>query len=66
MVCSENDDDVVAPDAIGKTFQEPREIVVETQHLIVNLARVRAERVSDGVGRRQAHRENVSALAAQS
>ena len=56
-------DEVVLAHAIGQPFQEPTQIAVNAQDLVVNLARVRAIGVSHGIGGREADGENVGALA---
>ena len=65
MIGREDDDDVVASHAIGESLQEPREVMIEPQDLIVNLPRVGAERVAHCIGGGQTHRQNVGAFAAQ-
>ena len=63
MIGGQHDHEIVAPHAIGEPLQEPAEIVVEAQHLIVDLAGVRAVRVTDGISRGQADCEHVGAPA---
>ena len=58
--------DVVTTDPIGHSLQEPREIAVQPQHLIVNFPRVGTERMADCVGGGKTDRQDVGAFPAES
>ena len=65
MIGGEHDDNIVAPHTIGEPLQEPAEIAIEAQHLIMDLPGIGAERVTDGVRRRETHGEQVRAFASE-
>ena len=54
MIGREHDHDIVAPDAVAQALEEPAEIPIQPQHLIVDFTGVRPIGVADGIGGRQA------------